>query len=300
MQQRRSISVPVAGGELSVEVSGASPERSNGSVVFLHDLAANSVSWRSVTSRLDPATTALAPDLRGRAASGELPEPFGIDAHVADVIAVLDHTGAGSCVLVGHGTGASIATSMAERHPDRVHGCVLIDGGVPIRVIGDHAVVIDAALLPLLQRLRTVYPDRDTALLAARARGMSTGTADDVFVATVLHDLGGTPPQVRSRTNESAVWFDGSELLLDPAKSSAIERIGVPVEVLSVAAWARPVVADDVVLGDPLELERRHAHVAAAIVPGVDHDGLLLHPQGADAVRRCVDRVMARATRRPN
>ncbi|MEZ5229165.1 MAG: alpha/beta hydrolase [Acidimicrobiales bacterium] len=299
MQQRRSISVPVAGGELSVEVSGASPERSNGSVVFLHDLAANSVSWRSVTSTRPGDDRTGAGPSRPRC-DGELPEPFGIDAHVADVIAVLDHTGAGSCVLVGHGTGASIATSMAERHPDRVHGCVLIDGGVPIRVIGDHAVVIDAALLPLLQRLRTVYPDRDTALLAARARGMSTGTADDVFVATVLHDLGGTPPQVRSRTNESAVWFDGSELLLDPAKSSAIERIGVPVEVLSVAAWARPVVADDVVLGDPLELERRHAHVAAAIVPGVDHDGLLLHPQGADAVRRCVDRVMARATRRPN
>jgi lipase len=38
--------------------------------------------------------TFLAPDLRGRGASASLPGPYGLDNHVADMTAILDHWGA--------------------------------------------------------------------------------------------------------------------------------------------------------------------------------------------------------------
>jgi len=46
--------------------------------------------------------TFLAPDLRGRGASAGLPGPYGLDVHVADLVAVLSYWGVERAVLAGH------------------------------------------------------------------------------------------------------------------------------------------------------------------------------------------------------
>ncbi len=316
MTQRRSISVPVEGGELSVEVAGPMPSQRSPVVLFFHDLASNAVVWRLVTSRLDETATSLSIEARGRAASAEVSEPYGVARHVADAVAVLDYFesthGASSsneptrCVVVGHGTGAWAAMHVAAAMPDRVLGAVLVDGGMPLEVSGDPRQAIDAALLPVLRQLRIVYADRDAALLSARRTGIP-GLAQHVFDDVVLHDLCGAPPRVRRRTNEAAVWFDGSELLLDPSISRVIERLDLPIEMLRVEPEpagfeARALAAGPCVgtgsLAAANDLERRLDHLCVVTVPGLDHDGLVMHPQGADAVVRSILRVITRSALR--
>ncbi|WP_425470408.1 alpha/beta fold hydrolase [Streptomyces diacarni] len=93
---------------------------------------------RSAPSRAQPLGRAVlpgaslyAPDLRGRAASADLPGPYGLAAHVADVLALLDHLGQRRAVLIGHSMGGFVAALAAARHPSRVAGTVLVDGGLP-------------------------------------------------------------------------------------------------------------------------------------------------------------------------
>lgn len=58
-----------------------------------------------------------------------MPGPYGIVAHADDMAAVLDAHGVRRTVLVGHSMGAFVACQTAVRHPDRVAGVLLVDGG---------------------------------------------------------------------------------------------------------------------------------------------------------------------------
>jgi pimeloyl-ACP methyl ester carboxylesterase len=55
------------------------------------------------------------------------PRPATVDRQLADLAAVIAHTGAGPCVVVGHSWGGVLAELLAVRHPELVCGLVLID-----------------------------------------------------------------------------------------------------------------------------------------------------------------------------
>ncbi len=297
MLQRRSMAVPVEGGELFVELTGPQPGTSPQAVLFLHDLAGNALSWRLVAARVDAVATTIAVDARGRAASSELPPPFGMHAHLTDLVRLLDHLQVGSCVVVGHGTGALTASNLARWRPDIVDGAVFVDGGLPLLVAGDPQAAIESTLLPVLHRLRATHSDRAAALLDARRRA-GRSAIGGVFDESVLHDLGGRPPLVRSRTNENAVWFDGSQLLLDPQFSRAVEHLGIPIEVIELKRPA-PRPHDVAIVIDAERLRDQLPNLHATTMFGLDHEDLLFTPHGADAVSRSIARVMARCASQP-
>ena len=294
MLQRRSISVPVAGGELSAELCGPSSATGTVAVVLLHDLDANALVWRLVDARLDPSFLVVAPDLRGRGASSVLPDPFGMAAHLDDVIATLDHLLVDACVVVGHGYGAAIAANLARQHPERVAACVLVGGGLPTSPLDDPHRMIDECLVPVLAELRATPSSRDDALAAARRRGSAMGPGVDVLDASTLHELTGGAAGIRRRTNESAVWFDGSELLLDPSIGTAVSVAGCPIELVVAGDDGAPSPIGGVGRTDAATMERDIAELSAVVVPGLDHQGLLLNPQGADAVVRATNRALGR------
>ncbi len=298
MLSRRSISVPVAGGELSAEICGPSSATAAVAVVLLHDLSSNAVVWRLVSARLDPSILVVAPDQRGRGASSALPEPFGMTAHLDDVIAMLDHLRVDVCVVVGHGYGAAVAANLARAHPDRVGACVLVGGGLPRSPLEDPNQAIDERLLPVLADLRATVSSRDDALEAARRRGSAMGPGLDVLDASTLHELAGGIDGIRRRTDESAVWFDGSELLLDPNIGVAVFGAGCPLELVVAGDAGAASPTGGVSPTDAADLEREIADLSAVIVPGLDHQGLLLNPQGADAVARAANRALGRLAAR--
>lgn len=51
-----------------------------------------------------------APDLRGRARSVGLPGPYGVPAHVEDLLGLLDHLGQERALVVGHSRCAAAAS----------------------------------------------------------------------------------------------------------------------------------------------------------------------------------------------
>src|SRR5579863_2038701 len=104
IMQSRLIDVPVEGGNLRLLVWGSGKHVA----VALHGITASAMSWQGVARHMPTGWTLAAPDLRGRGHSRDLPGPYGLDRHVADVTAVLRHFGGAGVrpVLAGHSMGA--------------------------------------------------------------------------------------------------------------------------------------------------------------------------------------------------
>jgi lipase len=124
----------VTGGTLHVARAGPPPDAAAAVVLAVHGITSSHVIWRAVARELcgDGAMCVLAPDLRGRGGSAALPRPYGLTAHVEDLLAVLDHAGASTAVLAGHSMGAHVVARLAADHPDRAAGVVLVDGGLGV------------------------------------------------------------------------------------------------------------------------------------------------------------------------
>jgi pimeloyl-ACP methyl ester carboxylesterase len=92
-------------------------------VVLLHGFPELAYSWRHQFEPLAAAGfTVAAPDQRGYGES-DRPQPieaYDIEQLAADAVAVIDHFGAASAVVIGHDWGAPVAWHAALRHPDRV------------------------------------------------------------------------------------------------------------------------------------------------------------------------------------
>src|SRR5439155_3555932 len=116
--------------------------------VAAHGITANGLSFGRVAAALGGQVTLAAPDLRGRAGSRDAPGPYGIARHAADLVAVLDTLGVPEAVLVGHSMGAWVAAVAAARHPSRVSGVVLVDGGLAFPPPPD--LDLDAALAAVI------------------------------------------------------------------------------------------------------------------------------------------------------
>ncbi len=226
------LDVPVAGGSLRVALAG--PAGGRPVVLAPHGITASHRSWAAVARHLGDDVTFLAPDLRGRGASAGLPGPYGIDAHVADLLAVLDHVGAVNATVAGHSMGAFVAARFAQLHPERAAAAVLVDGGVPLPVPegADPDAVIDAVLGPAVARLRQTFPSRQAYREFWQAHPAFAGAWSDDAEAYVDYDLMGEEPELRSRVSEEAVRADGRDLLVNEAVREAVRAAACPVVLL--------------------------------------------------------------------
>lgn len=222
--------VAVAGGTLHAGCwTGPGP-----TVLAVHGITANHLSWLAVAAAV-PQLTVLAPDLRGRGASADLPGPYGFAAHVADLVAVLDAYGLDRVVVAGHSMGAFVAVALAGRHPERVSRLVLVDGGLPLgepAAPGTPAPDIQAALGPAGARLAMTFPSADAYRQFWRehpAFGPMWGPAVQAYLD---YDLVGEPPRLRSSCRAAAVAVDGAELVDHAATAAALRRVEVPVTFL--------------------------------------------------------------------
>jgi lipase len=143
------VDVPVAGGNLRV----ASWPGSGDPVLAIHGITASSRAWPFVAEALH--NPVLAPDLRGRGRSNQLPGPAGIVRHAEDCAAVIEATANVPPVVVGHSMGGFVATVLAANRPDLVRALVLVDGGLPFPPADAAATM--AGLQPIKQRLQSTY-----------------------------------------------------------------------------------------------------------------------------------------------
>jgi lipase len=233
--------VPVAGGALSVARAGASVEHAEVVVLAVHGVTACHLAWRAVARELveEAGVCVLAPDLRGRGHSSRLPAPYGIAAHVADLVALLDHVNAGPVVLGGHSMGAYVAAELAANHPQRVSNLVLADGGLPIPVPPDKdpEELLESTLGPALKRLGVTFPTREEYIAMWRAHPALGPWWNCDLEAYVEYDLepapsAELPDAVRSVVSPDAVRADSRDLMLDEETRSALSRVRAPLWLL--------------------------------------------------------------------
>ncbi|MGA8015816.1 MAG: alpha/beta hydrolase [Candidatus Dormiibacterota bacterium] len=98
-------------------------------ILALHGLASNARWWDLVAARLSPRWRVLAPDLRGHGRSDRPDTGYSLPEVVDDLRGLLDAEGLDRVVVAGHSWGASVALWLASTAPERVIGCVCVDGG---------------------------------------------------------------------------------------------------------------------------------------------------------------------------
>ena len=293
MSAIRRIDVPVAGGTLATFLIGNGPADAD-PVVAVHGITANSRSWLAVARALDGRAALLAPDLRGRGASNELPPPFGMEAYARDMLAVLDCLGLERPVLVGHSLGAYAVARFAAEHPERVGSALLVDGGLTLPVPDgvDPQAVVSAVLGPALARLKLTFADRDAYHDWWRSHPAfaHADVADGDLVAYADHDLVGEPPELRSSVPEEVVRADAGELL---EIGKPAHRLEVPAELLC----AERGMIDDPNPIQPPALAQAWADATPGMrrterVSGVNHYTLVMGAAGARAVADAIVRAL--------
>jgi pimeloyl-ACP methyl ester carboxylesterase len=279
------VAVEVDGGTLAAFRFGDAPV-SAPIVLAVHGITANSRAWLPVARALEARAVLVAPDLRGRASSSGMAGPYGIAAHVADVLAVADQLGLRRGTFVGHSLGAYILARLAVDHPERVDRLVLVDGGLPIprNEAVDPQEFADAFLGPAIARLKLRFPTREAYHQWWREHpAIAAGDiADGDLISYADHDLLGAPPELRSSVREESVRADVEELA---DLGDAAYQLAVPTTLLCAPRG----LLDDPQPMQPLELARAWiAEVpsdrAAALVEDVNHYTIILGSRGAAAV----------------
>lgn len=288
-------SIDVDGGRLCVGVSGPEPARARATVVAAHGITASHVSWAAVARAIPGDLSFVAVDLRGRGASASLPAPFGMRAHCADLLRVLDALGVDSAVAAGHSMGGYVASMLAADHPERVRSLVLVDGGFPLPVPAGVAPddLVAAVVGPAVARLSMTFASRDEYLEFWRRHPAFTRAEawNDDVEAYLLYDLEGDASDLRSRVSSAAVQADGLELLVDTEAGRAVERVRWPIEIVRVERGLLDEPSPLVPL--PVIEALVHAPHSVTTVPDLNHYTLVFHPSGARAVADAIVRASA-------
>jgi lipase len=239
MEQSRSgdpftarFEVPVAGGALHVARAGPPPDEAECVVLAAHGVTASLMTWRTVARKLDGRVCLLAPDLRGRGRSAALPGPYGMAAHVDDLIAVLDHSGTASAVLVGHSMGAYVMARLAAEHPERAAGLVLLDAGLPFPRPADPGDMLDSAVANAVMRLGITFASVEQYVEGWRAHPAFAHAWDDDIDAYARYDLVQNGRVARCAASAAAVRADSRDMVLDNVTRTALDRVRAPVQLL--------------------------------------------------------------------
>jgi 3-oxoadipate enol-lactonase len=113
--------LPIVGADLYYEITGTGP-----AVVLVHGFSLDGRMWDDQVVALREVSTVVRYDLRGFGRSS-LPTPGVAYSHSVDLLALLDHLGICSAVLVGLSMGGLVAMHAALVAPERVRGLVLLD-----------------------------------------------------------------------------------------------------------------------------------------------------------------------------
>ncbi|GAB3020604.1 hypothetical protein GCM10011376_23170 [Nocardioides flavus (ex Wang et al. 2016)] len=302
MSRYGAVTVPVRGGLLHVgRWSGDPSLAASGTtqvpdppVLAVHGVTAHHLSWGWLADEL-PAREVVAPDLRGRGRSRELPGPWGMATHADDLVAVLDALGHERAVLVGHSMGAFVALVTAHRHPDRCAGLVLVDGGPPLPMPPSMSPeeVAEAVIGPSLRRLDMRFEDHEAHRALWRAHPALAGEWGPRMEAYADSDLCGSEPALASRTVREAVDADSRDLLVGADVARAQEVLDTPATLLvaehGMTGEAPPLYGAEVVA----DLRRRRPRLRLERLDAVNHYTVVMGV-GARAVAASVRTVATR------
>lgn len=278
--------VAVDGGDLAVARWGG------GDVVALaaHGITASHLAWAGVGEHVRSDLTLIAPDLRGRGDSRDLPAPYGMAQHAKDLRAVLDDAGASRAIVAGHSMGGYVAAVFASTFPEQTSAVLLIDGGPaigdPLPNDADVDVVLARVIGPALDRLDRRFTSREQyrAFWREHPAFVDTGADPEWLDAYADYDLHGPPGDMRSKVDADAVRADGRDTLINEDMRRAVGQIDAPAVLLLAE---RGMLNDQTPLfprGAVAGLRTRRGPLDVIRVPGTNHYTILAGDVGARAV----------------
>ncbi|MFG3257660.1 alpha/beta fold hydrolase [Streptomyces sp. NPDC048172] len=156
----RHLTLPLEGGDLHVCQDGP---RDAPALLLVHGSASSARSWDPLVPLLTRAHHVVRVDLLGHGRSAKPDGPgYGIPEQAHRAGEVLDRLGLRRAVVVGHSTGGSVATALAEQRPGLVSALALLNSGPYLDAfIGGDVVPIEPEQWPELtdeQILRAMAP----------------------------------------------------------------------------------------------------------------------------------------------
>jgi lipase len=281
----RMQSVPVAGGELAVGVWGDGGPL----VVAAHGITGHHLGFRLIGEDLATDHRFVGADLRGRGKSRDLPGPYGMARHAADLAEVVKAYG-GSAVVVGHSMGCWVAIELARACPMLVERLVLVDGGPPLppppgldgaptKEQIDEAIA--ATVGTAYARLSMTFPDRESYRELWRAHP-SFRDWNPAMASYADYDLVADGEAFRPACRIEAAQRDAADLYAWAAPQPA------PLPVPAVFLRAERGMMDAEPMFPPGEASRWFPGITERDVAGVNHYTIGLSPAGARAVAAAV------------
>ena len=262
-------------------------------VVAIHGISSTHLLWQW-TAAAAPGVTIVAPDLRGRGSSVDVPGPYGIGTHRDDVLAVMDALGLDKVVLAGMSMGGFVATALANSAPDRFTELVLVDGGPPMALPPSGK--SESSDEPMADRLARTH--RTFARVEEYKRGFIGGVGamldpDAPLLTEYLrYDLAGQAPELEVRLEAEAVRQDAADVFGSTAAEERMAALHHPVTLLhaewSIGIDSAPAYPKDVVehWGERLPLLRTRRG------PSVDHAAIVMSRAGAKEVAVELERAV--------
>ncbi|GAB4554478.1 MAG: alpha/beta fold hydrolase [Anaerolineae bacterium] len=191
-------------------------------VLFIHGNVSSSAWWRYTFERMSAMPYRLiAPDLRGRGATGGSAESFTIDTLADDIHALITALNLPQVHLVGHSLGACVAIQYALNHRNFVQSLYLlapgwVAGDMPdavgdperIKMLVDNKALLKAALRMTAQK----HPDEGWSALEAASMQQTDAASyrtpvalKQWNVAARLGEIGGIPTTIARGEGDTVV-----------------------------------------------------------------------------------------------
>ena len=287
--------VAVDGGSMRVARWGDS-----GPVVLaIHGITASHMTWPWVARELQDEAQVIAPDLRGRGGSRDLPGPYGMRVHAGDCVAVLDHLEVDKAVVVGHSMGGYVAAVLALHYPDRVADLVLMDGGFILGELppdADTDQIIAAMLGPSLERLSMTFDSLESYYDFWRVHPsvQDEGAWNEVWEAYLAYDLMGEPPQLHSKTIADAVLADSHDTFTNRDLQRFLDDFSAPFTFIRAPRGLlneKPGLYSNDVMKDVVA---GHPNLRDVLIDDVNHYTLSTSERGAKLVAEEIRGVLTR------
>jgi lipase len=216
--------------------------------------------------------------------------------HADDLAHVLDALAVDAAFVVGHSMGGAVSVVLRHRHPARVRGLLLVDGGLPLPVPPEMTAeqVVQALLGPALARLSMTFPDRAAYHAFWRAHPAFAADWGPAALAYVDYDLAGTEPALASSVRPDAVRADSVDQLEGSALRDALAALAS--EPLTLVRAPRGLQDEPPGLyPEPLlhSLTAKLPGLRWRTVPDVNHYTMLLSERGARGVANEVRALLA-------